>query len=155
MKICICNVREKQAQLEVLEKQADGKFIDIDQVGWKRGGNDIKYELSKLNKIIERQPIVEAILQGELPPNTFGNYYRGPYFFQMSFTHDFNIKGLDEVYFAYMYPYTFTRLTRFLKDLKSDQEVMKCLKDCLLCPSLSGVDVPYLIVTSRANEIDY
>jgi ATP-dependent RNA circularization protein (DNA/RNA ligase family) len=73
----------------------------------------------------------------------------------MSFTHDFNIKGLDEVYFAYMYPYTFTRLTRFLKDLKSDLEVMKCLKDCLLCPSLSGVDVPYLIVTSRANEIDY
>jgi len=32
---------------------------------------------------------------------------------------------------------------------------MKCLKDCMLCPSLSGVDVPYLIVTSRANEIDY
>lgn len=25
----------------------------------------------------------------------------------------------------------------------------------MLCPSLSGVDVPYLIVTSRANEIDY
>ena len=32
---------------------------------------------------------------------------------------------------------------------------MKSLKDCMLCPSLSGVDVPYLIVTSRANEIDY
>ena len=25
----------------------------------------------------------------------------------------------------------------------------------MLCPSLSGIDVPYLIVTSRANEIDY
>lgn len=32
---------------------------------------------------------------------------------------------------------------------------MKVLKDCMLCHSLSGVDVPYLIVTSRANELDY
>ena len=30
MKICICNVREKEAQLEALEKLGDGKFIDID-----------------------------------------------------------------------------------------------------------------------------
>ena len=29
MKICICNVREKQAQLEVLEKQAEGKKFEF------------------------------------------------------------------------------------------------------------------------------
>lgn len=62
----------------------------------------------------------------------------------------------DEVYFAYSFPYTFTRLTRFIKELKAKQDIQKYLKDCTpLCNSLSGVDVPYLVVTTRANEKDY
>ena len=78
-----------------------------------------------------------------------------PRFFQLSFTYDFNLMVQDETYFAYSFPYTFTRLSRFLKELKSDPEV-KHTKDCTpLCASLSGVDVPYLTVTSRAHEDDF
>ena len=62
----------------------------------------------------------------------------------------------DETYFAYSFPYTFTRLSRFLKTIKSDTDRVDHIKDCTpLCQSLSGIDVPYLIVTSRANEENY
>ena len=47
-------------------------------------------------------------------------------------------------------------MSRFLKELKADPEVLKHTKDCTpLCQSLSGVDVPYLVVTSRVNEPDF
>lgn len=48
----------------------------------------------------------------------------------MSFSYDFNLMVQDETYFAYSFPYTFTRLNRFLRELKADPEVMKCTKDC-------------------------
>lgn len=81
---------------------------------------------------------------------------RRPKFYQLSFTYEFNNMEEDDVYFAYSFPYTFTRLTRFLKDLKAKQEFKNYLKDCTpLCHSLSGVDVPYLVVTTRANEKEY
>ena len=71
----------------------------------------------------------------------------------MTFTYDFNYMDPDETYFAYSYPYTFTRLSRFMKELKADPEVMKYTNDCTpLCQSLAGVDVPYLIVTSRVHD---
>lgn len=84
----------------------------------------------------------------------FSNQF--PHFFQLSFTYDFNLMVPDETYFAYSLPYTFTRLSRFLKHVKSDPDRTKYIKDCTpLCQSLSGVDVPYLIVTSRANEENF
>lgn len=71
----------------------------------------------------------------------------------MSFTYDFNYNDEDETYFAYSYPYTFTRLSRFMKELKADPEVMKHTNDTTaLSPSLAGVDVPYLVVTSRVHD---
>jgi hypothetical protein len=71
----------------------------------------------------------------------------------MSFTYNFELMNHDETYFAYSFPYTFTRLARFLKTLKEDAPD---IKDCTpLCKSLSGIDVPYLIVTSRANEDNF
>lgn len=37
----------------------------------------------------------------------------------MSFDYDFNKKDKDETYFAYNYPYSFTRLNRVLKEIKN------------------------------------
>lgn len=72
-------------------------------------------------------------------------FYRGPHFQQLSFTYDFNRLHKDETYFSYMFPYTFTRLTRLMKELKNNEEIEHFFKDSTpLCQSLSGVDVPYL-----------
>lgn len=69
-------------------------------------------------------------------------------FYQMSFTFDLNETDGDDIYFAYCFPYTFTRLTRFLKQLKSNPAVMKLIQDSSpLCSSLSGIDVPFLTIT--------
>jgi hypothetical protein len=74
----------------------------------------------------------------------------------MSFTYDFDYMAGDETYFAHSFPYTFTRLSRYLRDLKQDEEVMRYTKDAgPICHSLSGVDVPYLIVTTRAHQADF
>ena len=62
MKVCICSVKEKE--LELARRRDKGQStgpLDADTAGWKRGGNDVKYELSKLNKIIQRHNQPEGI----------------------------------------------------------------------------------------------
>jgi len=62
----------------------------------------------------------------------------------------------DETYFAYSFPYTFSRLSRLLRALKEDGAITQHIKDCTpMCKSLSGVDVPFLVVTSRVHEDDH
>lgn len=77
----------------------------------------------------------------------------------MSFEHNFDRNEKDETYFCYHLPYTFTRLTRFIRDIKASTNE-SILRDATpFCQSLSGMDVPYLMVTSRvkmanAHELD-
>ena len=55
MKVCVCSVREKENELARRKERGQPESpLDADTAGWKRGGSDIKYELSKLNKIIQR-----------------------------------------------------------------------------------------------------
>lgn len=71
----------------------------------------------------------------------------------MSFTFDFSDSEFDEVYFSYAYPYTFTRLIRFIRELKLDPDVSPTVKDSVpICSSLSGIDVPLLTVTQNSNN---
>lgn len=150
MRVCICSLAEKESRLAQSKASISDSPLDAELVGWKRGGYDISYKPSKLNKIIEKSMVAE----GQAPCPELAAQF--PRFYQLSFTYDFNLMVQDETYFAYSFPYTFTRLSRFLKELKSDPEVMKHTKDCTpLCASLSGVDVPYLVVTSRAHEDDF
>ena len=58
----------------------------------------------------------------------------------------------DQVYFAYSFPYTFTKLIKFLNEIKYDPKNKPHLKDSFLCHTLSGVDVPLLTVTSGVQE---
>ena len=53
MKVCICSCQEKLQAIDAAKK-SNNKSIDIDMAGWKKGGNDITYQRSKLNDIIER-----------------------------------------------------------------------------------------------------
>ncbi len=44
-------------------------------------------------------------------------YEEDKHYFTLSFSYDFQ-ENFDEVYFAYCYPYTYTRLQRFLDDVQ-------------------------------------
>ena len=53
-----------------------------------------------------------------------------PTFYQMSFTYEFNYIDQDETYIAYSYPYTFTRLSMFMKELRENKDVTRHMVDC-------------------------
>jgi hypothetical protein len=90
--------------------------------GWQRAGFDVKYRASKLN-----------LLLGD----------RRTYY-SLTFTYKFQHSG-DKVYFAYAFPYTFTRLLNVMKELGTDRDDI--VKQEVLCKSLSGVEVPLLTIT--------
>lgn len=122
MRVCVCSLAEKESRLAA--KSGDVSALDAELAGWKRGGYDIVYKPSKLNKIIEQNAALGLANRDD------GNIAAGlPFFYQASFTYDFNLMVQDDTYFAYSWPYTFTRLSRFLKELKADPEVMKHTKD--------------------------
>ena len=64
---------------------------------WHRAGTNISYGQSK------------AISRANIMPN------RQKYFHALSFTYTLGKQDRDTIYFAYCYPYTFSRLTQFLK----------------------------------------
>lgn len=71
-------------------------------------------------------------------------------FSELSFTYTLPSKQQEQIYFAYCFPYTFSRLTAFLKQLSID--AADCVKETVLCKSLSGLPVPLLTITSRVNS---
>lgn len=87
--------------------------LKIDRMGWKRDGYNIKYQNSKLNKFVEKQ-------LGEEENTDPLKSSKRPTFYQLSFNYDFDDQQGEEIYFAYSFPYTFTRLSNFLKELKED-----------------------------------
>ena len=52
MKICICSVSEKIKQIKKKEKVS---WLEADQIGWKRGCEDIEYKNSKLNQMLNNE----------------------------------------------------------------------------------------------------
>jgi len=55
MKVCVCNVREKQHAIDRAKNSNKGNRYDplkAEVAGWKRGGEDIKYGPSKLTRMI-------------------------------------------------------------------------------------------------------
>ena len=56
MKVCVCSSQEKREKIRQAEQanaeSAKPKKIDLDALGWKRGGYDIVYQGSKLNNIV-------------------------------------------------------------------------------------------------------
>lgn len=79
-----------------------------------------------------------------------------PLFHQISFNYDFDYMIGDETYIAHSFQYTFTRLLRYLRDFKQDEEIIRYTKDAgIICNSISGVDVHYLIMTTKAHLVDF
>lgn len=72
MRVCILNVADRNKLIE--QAELAGKPYDRDIIGWYRGGENIKYQPSKVNRIIEKTQMLE---QG---PDGGYTFYRGPYF---------------------------------------------------------------------------
>ncbi len=122
MRVCICSMRERD-QIH-FEQSGD------EMAGWKRGGTNIEYTKSKIS-----------------PHAKHGRSNKD--YYQLSFTYDFP-EGEDVTYFAYSFPYSWTRLQKTLEEIKKGKHAI--LSESILCRSLAGVEIPMLTVTSRANQ---
>lgn len=69
----------------------------------------------------------------------------------MHFTYSLGKSDRDHIFFAYCYPYSYSKLISFLKQLHLDVRERDCLKETVLCKSLSGVSVPLLTISSRVH----
>lgn len=90
--------------------------------GWCMGGENITFSQSKLLKPNSRKP-----------------------FFQLSFTYKFNYPN-DKVWFATGIPYTYCRLEKIFKLLKSEKN--SYIKTSSLCKSLAMIDIPLITITN-------
>lgn len=100
---------------------------------WRREGDKISYSKSKCPR-----------------RHDLDRYFNG-----LTFTYDLGKEPTDQIYFAYCLPYTFSKLTNFLRQLRDVARAQDCLKETTLCKSLSGLPVPLLTVTSRLSSPDY
>ena len=80
------------------------------------------------------------------------------YFYKLSFTFEFELpksrsnQNTDKIFFAYCYPYTFTKLINFLKEIQIEYKECDYYTEGVLCKSLSGVETPLLTITSRVRS---
>ena len=100
---------------------------------WQKSGNLISYKPSRLNDTQEGQE-------------------RSKKYFELSFSYDFKHKD-DKVYFAYCFPYTFSKLSQHLRLLVTDEKNKSFLREEHFCYSLSGVSVPILTITSNIDKV--
>jgi len=99
---------------------------------WGKGGENIKYGKSHLIRRHSSDP-AKVI-----------------YYSMLSFTFDLTkVKDKEKIYFAYCFPYSFTMLQSFLREINLNYKETDIFKEGVLCNSLSGVEVPLLTISSR------
>lgn len=103
------------------------KNAEKQEIGWYWGCTNISYYANG----IKRENI---------------KYYKS--YYTLTFSHTFEYDN-DAVYFAYCYPYTFTELKNYLKQIERDPEKNKYCVIRNLCETLAGNKCDYLTVTSR------
>jgi len=99
-------------------------------IGWKRGCENIEFRRSKVNHL-------------------FTSFRPRKDYSQVSFTYDFANPEEDTIYFAYSFPYGFTKLHNLLGEFRNNPFMRSFYHEATLCRSLSGVDIPLLTITSR------
>ena len=107
---------------------------------WYKTGDNVKYGRSH---VLRRKHIDPAQVR---------------YFYKLSFTFEFELpksrsnQVTDKIFFAYCFPYTFTKLINFLKEIQIDYKECDYYEEGILCKTLSGVEVPLLTITSRVKS---
>lgn len=97
--------------------------------GWHLGGDNIIFSPSKLNRHNLRRP-----------------------FYQLSFTYTFQYTN-DKVWFATSIPYTYSRLQKIFRLLKSEKN--SYITTSSLCKSLALIDIPMITITNPNIPNDY
>jgi cytosolic carboxypeptidase protein 2/3 len=97
--------------------------------GWELGGDQVNFTNSKVTKLNSKKQ-----------------------FYMLTFTYKFKYSN-DKVWFATSIPYTYCRLEKIFKILKS--EVSSYITTSSLCRSLSMVNIPLVTITNPNIPIEY
>lgn len=81
-------------------------------------------------------------------------------YYTLSFVYEFDVSGAPAtpppshmvVYFAHCYPYTYTRLQRFLLSLQKDADRSRYIKRRVLCKTIAGNNCDLLTITDFSQE---
>lgn len=65
-----------------------------------------------------------------------------------------NLDDNDTVYIAHCYPYTYTRLQNFLKELEVDPKRKHLVQRKTLCQTVAGNNCDYVIISDFNNGKD-
>ena len=107
------------------------KKAENSKLGWYRAGDDISYFPNGIRK---------------------SNNSNKPYFtLRFSYTFEFDS---DVVYFAYNYPYTYSRAVDLMDKLEMDTLVRAYTSRRTLCHTVSGNRCDYLTITSTKSDVE-
>lgn len=71
----------------------------------------------------------------------------------LTFNFDFGkVKEKEKIFFSYCFPYSFTMLHSFLREVNLAEKETDIMKESVLCTSLSGIEVPLITITSRLRS---
>ena len=73
-------------------------------------------------------------------------------YYTLTFTYSFEYLD-DTVYFAYSYPYTYTRLMRFVSQIQQHPLKATLMSRDTLCETLGGVKCETITITSPSNKL--
>lgn len=107
----------------VSQEQADGSFV------WQRKCSDISYTQNDFKR---------------------DNTTSARFYYQLSFT--CQLDANKTCYFAYCFPYTFTDLQTYLRQLEENTELNQYLQRGLLCKTIGGNRLDVLTITDFKNQ---
>jgi hypothetical protein len=110
------------------DSSEEGEKITGEKVGWRRCGTDVCYYQNHIKR------------KG-------GHYYTAS--FTITFPHD-----QDTVYLAYCFPYTYSDLQKYLRELEDDPKRRNRVRRRTMCQTLAGNNCDLLTITSFACDPD-
>ena len=110
------------------DSSEEGEKITGEKVGWRRCGTDVCYYQNHIKR------------KG-------GHYYTAS--FTITFPHD-----QDTVYLAYCFPYTYSDLQKYLRELEDDPKRRNRFRRRTMCQTLAGNNCDLLTITSFACDPD-
>ena len=107
------------------------KGSEISKIGWQKSGDNINYFPNGIRRSI--------------------NIKKSLYTLRFSYTFEYSD---DIVYFAYSYPYTYSRVTDLLNSLEANPIMNEYITRNTLCQTVSGNRCEYITITSAKKLSD-
>ncbi|OAF68752.1 ATP/GTP-binding protein-like 2 [Intoshia linei] len=123
-------------------------------IAWTRRGNNIKYYKNNIKYIFKLPCNSGEFIDLPFKCRDIFRYTRSNEnvnYYSLTFTFSVDYKD-DVVYFAHCYPYTYTRLQKYLKKVFNNKEIYKICQQRVLCQTLAGNLVHVLTITSSDRD---